>query len=114
MPCRKASSACSAPSRPIDVYKRQNGNPAVAVSIQKASTASTSEVSKTVNEAIEELEAKYPGLRITPLMDQGVYIQMTVDSVLSNLGWGAVLAVLVLAVFLKDLRPTLVLSLIHI
>ena len=91
-------------------YARMNGNPAVAVSIQKTSTASTSEVSKTVNEAIEELEAKYPGLRITPLMDQGVYIQMTVDSVLSNLGWGAVLAVLVLAVFLKDLRPTLVVA----
>lgn len=91
-------------------YARMNGNPAVAVSIQKASTASTSEVSKTVNEAIEELEAKYPSLRITPLMDQGVYIQMTVDSVLSNLGWGAVLAVLVLALFLKDLRPTLVVA----
>ena len=91
-------------------YARMNGNPAVAVSIQKTSTASTSEVSKTVNEAIEELEAKYPGLRITPLMDQGVYIQMTVDSVLSNLGWGAVLAVLVLALFLKDLRPTLVVA----
>ncbi len=91
-------------------YARMNGNPAVAVSIQKTSTASTSEVSKTVNGAIEELEAKYPGLRITPLMDQGVYIQMTVDSVLSNLGWGAVLAVLVLAVFLKDLRPTLVVA----
>lgn len=91
-------------------YARMNGNPAVAVSIQKASTASTSEVSKTVNAAIEELEEKYPGLRITPLMDQGVYIQMTVDSVLSNLGWGAVLAVLVLAVFLKDLRPTLVVA----
>lgn len=91
-------------------YARMNGNPAVAVSIQKASTASTSEVSKTVNAAIEELEVKYPGLRITPLMDQGVYIQMTVDSVLSNLGWGAVLAVLVLAVFLKDLRPTLVVA----
>lgn len=91
-------------------YARMNGNPAVAVSIQKASTTSTSEVSKTVNEAIEELEAKYPGLRITPLMDQGVYIQMTVDSVLSNLGWGAVLAVLVLALFLKDLRPTLVVA----
>ena len=91
-------------------YARMNGNPAVAVSIQKSSTASTSEVSKTVNAAIEELEAKYPGLRVTPLMDQGVYIQMTVDSVLSNLGWGAVLAVLVLALFLKDLRPTLVVA----
>ena len=91
-------------------YARMNGNPAVAITVQKSSTASTSEVSKTVNAAIEQLEAKYPGLRITPLMDQGVYIQMTVDSVLSNLGWGALLAVLVLALFLKDLRPTLVVA----
>lgn len=91
-------------------YARMNGNPAVAITVQKSSTASTSEVSKTVNAAIEQLEAKYPGLRITPLMDQGVYIQMTVDSVLSNLDWGALLAVLVLALFLKDLRPTLVVA----
>ena len=91
-------------------YARMNGNPAVAISIQKSSTASTSEVSKQVNAAIAQLEAQYPGLRITPLMDQGVYIQMTVESVLSNLAWGAVLAILVLALFLKDLRPTLVVA----
>lgn len=87
-------------------YARVNGNVAVALSIQKSSTASTSAVSKAANAAIEELEAKYPGLRITPLMDQGDYIKMTVDTVLSNLGWGALLAILVLALFLKDLRPT--------
>lgn len=87
-------------------YARVNGNVAVALSIQKSSTASTSAVSKAANAAIEELEAKYPGLRITPLMDQGDYIKMTVNTVLSNLAWGALLAILVLALFLKDLRPT--------
>ena len=87
-------------------YARVNGNVAVALSIQKSSTASTSAVSKAANAAIEELEAKYPGLRITPLMDQGDYIKMTVNTVISNLAWGALLAILVLALFLKDLRPT--------
>ncbi|MDY4166587.1 MAG: efflux RND transporter permease subunit [Fournierella sp.] len=92
-------------------YARVNGNSAVVLTIQKGSTASTSEVSKEANRAIEELQAKYPGLRITPLMDQGDYIQMTVSSVLSNLAWGGVLAVIVLAVFLKDFKPTLVVAL---
>lgn len=87
-------------------YAKVNGNVAVAMSIQKSSTASTSAVSKAVNAEIKALEAEYPGLRITPLMDQGDYIKMTVNTVLSNLGWGALLAILVLALFLKDLRPT--------
>ncbi len=92
-------------------YARVNGNNAVVLTIQKGSTASTSEVSKEANRAIEQLQEKYPGLRITPLMDQGDYIQMTVSSVLSNLAWGGVLAVIVLAIFLKDFKPTLVVAL---
>lgn len=92
-------------------YARVNGNSAVVLTIQKGSTASTSEVSKEANQAIEQLQEKYPGLRITPLMDQGDYIQMTVSSVLSNLAWGGVLAVIVLAIFLKDFKPTLVVAL---
>ena len=50
------------------------------------------------------------GLHLTPIMDQGDYIRMIVKSVLSNLVEGAVLAILVLALFLKDLRPTLVVA----
>lgn len=92
-------------------YAKVNGSPAVAVSIQKGSTASTSAVSKQLNAAIRGLEEKYPDLHITPLMDQGDYIKMTVNTVLSNLGWGALLAVLVLALFLKDIRPTAVVAL---
>ena len=93
-----------------DSYARVNGNQAVILSVSKASTAGTSDVSKAVNEAIGELEARYEGLRITPLMDQGQYIKLIVNSVLSNLAWGGALAVLVLALFLKSLRPTLVVA----
>ena len=50
------------------------------------------------------------GLHLTTIMDQGDYIRMIVKSVLSNLVEGAVLAILVLALFLKDLRPTLVVA----
>lgn len=91
-------------------YTKVNGNEAVALTITKASTAGTSAVSKTCNEALAELEEKYQGLHITPLMDQGVYIALIVDSVMSNLLWGALLAILVLIVFLKDAKPTLVVA----
>lgn len=93
-----------------ETYAKVDGNQAVMFSVSKSSTAGTSAVSKEINKAIAELEAKNPGLHIVPLMDQGAYIKIIVDSVLSNLAWGAVLAILVLALFLKSMRPTLVVA----
>ena len=57
-----------------------------------------------------QLEAQYPGLRFVPLMDQGEYIYMIVNSILESLLTGAVFAILVLLLFLKDLRPTIVVA----
>lgn len=91
-------------------YGRVNGNDAVLLSISKASTASTSEVSSGCNKKLKELEKEYKGLRFTNLMDQGEYIELIVDSVLSNLLWGALLAIIVLFIFLKDVRPTVVVA----
>lgn len=93
-----------------DSYGRVNGNDAILLSISKASTASTSEVSKDCNKKLEELEKEYDGLRFTNLMDQGQYIELIVDSVLSNLLWGALLAIIVLFIFLKDVRPTVIVA----
>lgn len=93
-----------------DAYAKVNGNDAVLLSISKSSTAGTSDVSKACKNAIEELEKEHKGLRITPMMDQGDYIELIVHSVLSNLIYGAILAIIVLALFLKDVRPTIVVA----
>jgi len=93
-----------------DSYARMNDNKAIILSIKKASTAGTSTVSKTCNEAMEELMSQYEGLHLTTLVDQGDYIGLIIDSVLSNLIWGAVLAIIVLAIFLKDPKPTIVVA----
>ena len=93
-----------------DSYAKLNGNDAVILSIMKSSTAGTSAVSETLKETIEELEEEYVGLHLTPLMDQGDYIGLIINSVLSNLIWGALLAIIVLAIFLKDYKPTLVVA----
>ena len=93
-----------------DSYARVGENRAVLLAIYKSSTASTSRVSRASAAAMEELAEENPGLHLTAIMDQGDYIQLIVDSVMSNLIWGALLAILVLAVFLKDVRPTAVVA----
>ncbi len=93
-----------------DSYTRVNGEAGVVLSIFKGSTAGTSDVSSACNDAIEELEAKYDGLQIQPLMDQGEYITLIISNILQSMILGALLAILILALFLKDVRPTLVVA----
>ena len=93
-----------------DSYAKIDGNDAVILNLTKSSVAGTSDVSKTLNQAIEELEDEYEGLHFTMLMDQGAYIKMIINSVLKNLVTGAILAIVVLALFLKDFRPTVVVA----
>lgn len=93
-----------------DSYARINGYAGVLLSFQKQSTTSTSEASGAIRDTIAALEAKYEGLHITPLMDQGIYIDIVIESVLQNLLMGAVLAVIVLLIFLRDMRPTLIVA----
>ncbi len=91
-------------------YAKINGEEGVLVSIFKGSTASTSDVSKTCERAVADLEEEYEGLKITPIMDQGDYITMFIGSILSSMVSGALLAVVVLALFFKDVMPTLVVA----
>lgn len=93
-----------------EVFAIVNGNPSVTMSFSKQSTASTTEVSDEILATFERLSAENSNLRFTPLMDQGIYIDMIVDSVMSNLGVGAVLAVLILAIFLANLKPTIIIA----
>lgn len=93
-----------------DSYGKVNGNDAVLLSISKSSTAGTSDVSNDCNDAFKKLSEENKGLRFTNLMDQGDYIKLIIDSVLSNLLWGALLAIIVLFLFLKDVRPTIVVA----
>lgn len=91
-------------------YARVNGNPGVILSVFKGSTAGTSDVSKACTKAIKELQEEYPELNITPLVDQGEYISMLIQSIVSSMVLGALLAIIILAIFLMDIRPTLVVA----
>ena len=91
-----------------EIYDKLNGKDGVIVSLNKQSTYATAEVSNNINSRFRELEAEYEGLSFVPLMDQGDYIYLIINSILSSLGWGALFAVLILYLFLRDLRPTVI------
>lgn len=91
-------------------YMKVNGDDAVALAIFKGSTAGASDVSKVCKKASLELEKQYEGLHITSLMDQGDYISIIINSLVSSMVIGAVLAIVILAIFLLDVRPTLVVA----
>lgn len=91
----------------MDAYARLNGQPAVMLSVFKNSSTGTNELSRNINEAIDEYHEKNPDVKIIKLMDQGDYITLIVEDVLSSMIIGAILAVIILALFLRDVRPTL-------
>lgn len=93
-----------------EVYARINGKPGVLLSMQKQTGYSTGEVSNRIKDKFEELMEETEGLHITALMDQGVYIDLVVNSVLKNLVSGAILAIIILFLFLKDVRPTAIVA----
>ncbi|WP_206045625.1 efflux RND transporter permease subunit [Hornefia butyriciproducens] len=93
-----------------ETYARVNGRDAAVLAVYKASAAGTSAVSDNVNAAFDQMQKEQKGLEVTTLMDQGEYINVIISSVFSNLIWGAILAFLVLLLFLRDLRPTLVVA----
>lgn len=93
-----------------DSYVRLDGEQGIMLSIFKSSTAGTNEVTKILNETSEKLMEKYPGLNVMVMMDQGEYIDIIVKSVLNSMLIGALLAIIVLALFLRDVKPTIVVA----
>ena len=89
-------------------YTRLNGERAAVLKIFKSTSSSASTVSDNCLEAFRELEAQYDGLHVVVLSNQGNYITIIVKSILSSMAIGAALAIIVLAIFLKDIKPTLV------
>ncbi|MBQ7330332.1 MAG: efflux RND transporter permease subunit [Oscillospiraceae bacterium] len=91
-------------------YSRLNGENAVILSIFKNSTTGTNETAKNCLTAFEELEGKYNGSHLVTLMNQGSYIDIIIESVLSSMILGAALAIVILALFLKDVKPTIIVA----
>ncbi|MBR4579189.1 MAG: efflux RND transporter permease subunit [Oscillospiraceae bacterium] len=91
-----------------EIYASLNAQDSLILMFSKQSNFATAQCSRNLRDTFARLEEEYPGLSFSPLMDQGDYIYLIRDSILSSLGWSVVFSVLTLLLFLGDWRPTVI------
>lgn len=106
--CLKDVAVVTLTDNSAETYAKLNGQDGVMLSFEKQSTYSTAEATNNIAARFRQLEEEYPGLTFVSLMNQGDYIYIIVDSIMNSLLLGAVFAILVLFLFLRDLRPTFI------
>ena len=93
-----------------DSISRVDGINAIALSMTKQSTANTVDVSNNIQKTIKELEQKYPDLTFTVGFDQADYIKNSVSSVAESAAAGAILAILIIFLFLRSMSSTMIIA----
>lgn len=91
-----------------ETYAKINGENGVLLTFTKQSGYATAAVADSILEEFEELSAEFDNVSFSTLSDQGEYIHFVVNSVLNNLLLGALFAILILWLFLRDIRPTVI------
>ncbi|ADU29551.1 efflux RND transporter permease subunit [Evansella cellulosilytica] len=93
-------------------YAYVNGEPTLSMDITKQSDANTVEVANAVTRELERLQQNITqGVSLTPIMDSSVFITDSIDSVAVNMLLGGSMALLVLLLFLRSFRSTLIIGL---
>ncbi|MCB8822221.1 efflux RND transporter permease subunit [Microvirga rosea] len=92
-------------------FARFNGKPVVAFAVTRATGASDAVVGQAVSAKIEELRKAHPHVRFDLIDDTVEYTVGNYHSAMQTLIEGAVLAVIVVLIFLRDWRATLIASL---
>lgn len=95
----------------MDQYSYLNGKPCVSLSIQKQSGANTVEVAQGVRQQLEKLKKDLPAsVRLEVVSDQSSFITEAINTVKESAELGGILAVLIIFLFLRNLRSTLVVA----
>ncbi|MEI7771344.1 MAG: efflux RND transporter permease subunit [Chloroflexales bacterium] len=95
-------------SAPVDTYTRLNGADIVLLSVSKQSAANTSDTAGAALVRLTQIFAAYPDLRYTVVRDQAEEVRKNVDGALEDVIIAVVFAVLVVFLFFRDLRHTVV------
>jgi len=87
---------------------RTNGEVSIGIQIVKANDANTVEVVNGVKAEADNLKEKYADLKLDIMLDQGKPIEDSVETMLSKALFGALFAVIVILLFLRNIRTTLI------
>ena len=90
---------------------RVNGAPGLSLNVQKQSGVNTVQVARDIKAQIAQLEAQLPAdVQFNIILDQSVFIEDSINNIFVRILIGGMLAVLVLMVFLRNIRSTLIIS----
>lgn len=92
-------------------YSKINGQQGIQISFQKQNDIGITEASANIVAVLDEIVENNPGAEYMILLDQGEYINTSISSVVQNIIIGGLLAIIILFVFLKDIKPTLIIGL---
>ncbi|WP_046174229.1 efflux RND transporter permease subunit [Domibacillus indicus] len=87
---------------------RTDGEESIGLQIVKAADANTVDVVNAVKEKVDEFNGDIDGLTVTPAFDQGAPIEESVKTMLNKALFGAIFAVIIIMLFLRDLRSTVI------
>ncbi len=88
-----------------------DGKEVVQISVMKQSDGNTVNVSAAVNKELEKIKQEYPDINIVTVFNQADYINFAIDNLINTAMIGGILAVIILLVFLRSFKTTLVIAL---
>jgi HAE1 family hydrophobic/amphiphilic exporter-1 len=93
-------------------YSRLNGTPSLSITVQKQTSANTVKVARLVENTFDELKKQLPeNVTTETAFSQADFINWSISNVAQNAVIGGILAVLVLYIFLRNFRTTLIIGL---
>jgi len=96
----------------VETMARVNGNASIGLTVQKQTDANTVKVANRVKDQIEYIKNKVNGgLNFVAVADQSEYIEKSIFNVRNNAIIGGILAVIILLLFLRNIRSTLIIAL---
>lgn len=98
-------------NKDVSTISRTNGRDSINLSLQKQSGKNTVEVSNLINEELEKIKNDYPDIEVDVVLDSAEFITLSIRAVVLNTLIGSVLAVLILYIFLKNIRTTIIIGL---
>src|SRR5688500_12167627 len=89
-------------------FTRINGKPGVRLRITKQSGQNTVEIADAVRVEVDRINREYPGIRLTVLDDSSTFIKRSITAVQEHALLGGILVMLIIFLFLRDLRATFI------
>lgn len=95
----------------VEDYSLVNGKPSLRLAIQKQSDANTVKVAETAKNELERIKKELPsGIEFFTILDQSDFINRSINNVTQNAITGAILAVIILYIFLRNVRVTFIIA----